>query len=49
MCCRFPAARLVQRHGIGRLPDVDGDSPVKKKFKNYPIDRGCRALRSLDD
>jgi hypothetical protein len=29
--------RCLQRHGIGRLPDVEGDKPQKKKFKNYPI------------
>ncbi len=30
--------RCLQRHGIGRLPDVQGDRPQKKKFKSYPID-----------
>ena len=29
--------RCLQRHGISRLPDVDGDLPVKQKFKAYPI------------
>jgi transposase InsO family protein len=29
--------RCLQRHGISRLPDVEGDNPVKKKFKAYPI------------
>jgi transposase len=29
--------RCLQRHGISRLPDVDGDKPDKKKFKRYPI------------
>ena len=29
--------RCLQRHGISRLPDVEGDNPVKKKFKSYPI------------
>jgi hypothetical protein len=29
--------RCLQRHGIGRLPDVEGDKPQKKKFKDYPI------------
>ena len=29
--------RCLQRHGIGRLPDVDGDKPTKRKFKTYPI------------
>jgi hypothetical protein len=27
----------LQRHGISRLPDVEGDKPAKKKFKAYPI------------
>jgi hypothetical protein len=27
----------LQRHGISRLPDVDGDKASKKKFKRYPI------------
>lgn len=29
--------RCLQRHGISRLPDVEGDKPAKKKFKRYPI------------
>jgi len=29
--------RCLQRHGIGRLPDVGGDKPAKQKFKSYPI------------
>jgi len=29
--------RCLQRHGISRLPEVDGDKPPKKKFKHYPI------------
>jgi hypothetical protein len=29
--------RCLQRHGIGRLPDVEGNKPAKKKFKAYPI------------
>ena len=29
--------RCLQRHGIGRLPEVEGDKPVSKKFKAYPI------------
>lgn len=29
--------RCLQRHGIGRLPDVEGDKLTKKKFKSYPI------------
>ena len=30
--------RCLQRHGISRLPDIEGDKPTKKKFKTYPID-----------
>src|ERR1700747_997535 len=29
--------RCLQRHGIGRLPDVEDDKPAKNKFKSYPI------------
>ncbi len=29
--------RCLQRHGISRLPDVDGDKPKRQKFKRYPI------------
>ena len=29
--------RCLQRHGISRLPDIEGDKPAKKKFKPYPI------------
>lgn len=29
--------RCFSRHGINRLPDTEGDKPVKKKFKKYPI------------
>ncbi len=29
--------RCLQRHGISRLPDVEGDKSAKKKFKGYPI------------
>ncbi len=28
--------RCLQRHGISRLPDVDGDKPARKKFKPVP-------------
>ena len=31
--------RCLQRHGVLRLPDVEGDKPVRKTFKTYPI--GC--------
>ena len=29
--------RCYQRHGISRLPEVEGDKPAKKTFKAYPI------------
>jgi len=29
--------RCLQRHGLSRLPDCQGDKPPKKKFKSYPI------------
>jgi transposase InsO family protein len=29
--------RCLQRHGVSRLPEVNGDKPDKKKFKAYPI------------
>jgi transposase InsO family protein len=29
--------RCPQRHGISRLPEVDGDRPGKKRFASYPI------------
>jgi transposase-like protein len=29
--------RLFQRHGISRLPEVEGDGKPKKAFKTYPI------------
>jgi len=29
--------RCLQRHGIGRLPDIKGDKEPKKRFKSYPI------------
>ena len=29
--------RCLQRHGISRLPDVEGDKPARKAFKRYPI------------
>src|SRR5471032_1706054 len=27
----------LERHGISRLPDVEGDQPKRKKFDTYPI------------
>jgi len=29
--------RCLQCHGFGRLPDVEGERLVKKKFKSYPV------------
>jgi transposase InsO family protein len=29
--------RCFQRHGISRLPEVEGDKAVKKAFKRYPL------------
>lgn len=29
--------RCLQRHGISRLPEVEGDLPEKRKFRAYPI------------
>jgi transposase InsO family protein len=29
--------RCLQRHGISRLPSIEGDAPVRAKFKSYPI------------
>ena len=29
--------RCLQRHDISRLPEIEGDTPAKKKFKTYPL------------
>ncbi len=29
--------RCLQRHGVSRLPDLEGDKPAKKRFRSYPI------------
>ncbi len=29
--------RCLERHGISRLPEVEGDKPRRKKFDRYPI------------
>jgi hypothetical protein len=34
---RSSSHRCLQRHGIGRLPDVAGEKVAKKKFEVYPI------------
>ena len=35
--------RCLQRHGISRLPEVDGDTPAKKTFKACPLGPRHRA------
>ena len=27
----------MQRHDISRLPEIEGDTPAKTKFKTYPL------------
>jgi hypothetical protein len=34
---RSSLQRCLQRHGISRLPEVEGDKPKRSKFKSYPI------------
>jgi len=29
--------RCFQRHGISRLPDIEGDTPKRQRFKHHPI------------
>ena len=29
--------RCLQRHGISRLPEVEGDKPLRATFKRYPL------------
>ena len=29
--------RCLQRHGISRLPETDGNKPQRSRFKHYPI------------
>ena len=29
--------RCLQRHGISQLPTIEGDAPIRRKFKSYPI------------
>jgi hypothetical protein len=29
--------RCLQRHGISRLPDMEGDKPKRQRFKRHPI------------
>src|SRR3569833_3234320 len=34
---RWSLHRCLQRHGIGRLPETDGNKPQRSRFKHYPI------------
>lgn len=34
---RYGPGSPGQRHGISRLPGVDGDKPLRTKFKRYPL------------
>jgi hypothetical protein len=49
--CLYALHRCLQRHGISRLPDVEGDKPKRQKFKRYPIrwpaGDACIAVRRL--
>jgi hypothetical protein len=36
-CTAAPLHRCLQRHGISRLPDIEGDKPKRQRFKRYPI------------
>ena len=29
--------RCLERHGISRLPEIEGDKPEKKRFATYPL------------
>ena len=29
--------RCLQRHGMSRLPDIEGDKPKRQRFRRYPI------------
>jgi transposase len=29
--------RCLERHGISRLPEIEGDKPAKKRFAQYPL------------
>jgi transposase len=33
--------RCLARHGISRLPEIEGDRPAKKRFANYPLGGSC--------
>lgn len=34
---RFSLHRCLERHGISRLPDVEGDKPKRKKFDTWSV------------
>ena len=34
---RLALRRCQQRHGISRLPDIEGDKLKRQRFKRYPI------------
>jgi transposase-like protein len=34
---RSARPRCLKRHGLNRLPDVEGDKPARKRCKEYPI------------
>jgi hypothetical protein len=34
---KSPLRRCLQRHGISRLPDIEGDKPKLQLFRRYPI------------
>ena len=34
---RYSLYRCLERHGISRLPDVEGDKHMRKRFDTYPI------------
>ena len=38
--------RCLQRHGVSRLPQVEGEASPKRKFKAYPIGLFPSTLRS---
>ncbi|QXX76086.1 hypothetical protein MHY1_02921 [Methylovirgula sp. HY1] len=40
--------RCLARHGISRLPGVEGDKPAKKKFKTYPIGKRSSGTTNLN-
>ena len=34
---RSSLQRCLHRHGISRLPQIEGDKPIRKTFRSYPI------------